>query len=291
MKLSIRICNHWEAEYGGETLNRKNEKKHKRNLKRILIFFGMAAAALVLALLAAANITIREMSVKGNEFYTNEEIRDMLFDTPLKRNTIYCYLNNRFGEHQTIPFVERYQIEFRSLSSVEVIVYEKNIVGYIEYLGSNLFFDRDGMIVESSSRVIEGVPIVSGLKLDHVILYQKLPVERQDVFEVLLNLTQLFERYEIKADKIFFDKNFNAQVMIDNITVRLGDDENLDLKIGELKNILPKLAGLSGTLYLEGYQENSINTAYVFKKDEETVPETETEPETEAETESSESVN
>lgn len=280
-----RTFGRWAAGYGGETLNQKKEKKHKRNLKKILIFFGMAAAALVLALLAATNITIREMSVKGNEFYTNEEIRDMLFDTPLKRNTIYCYLNNRFGEHQTIPFVERYQIEFHSLSSVEVIVYEKNIVGYIEYLGSNLFFDRDGMIVESSSRVIEGVPIVAGLKLDHVILYQKLPVERQDVFEILLNLTQLFERYEIKADKIFFDKNYNAQVIIDNITVRLGDAENLDLKIGELKNIMPKLSGLSGTLYLEGYQENSINTAYVFKKDEETEPEPETETETEPETE------
>ncbi len=280
-----RIFGRWAVGYGGEKLNQKNEKKHKRNLKKILVFFGMAAAALVLALLAATNITIREMSVKGNEFYTNEEIRDILFDTPLKRNTIYCYLNNRFGEHQSIPFVERYQIEFRSLSSVEVIIYEKNIVGYIEYLGSNLFFDRDGVIVESSSRVIEGVPIVSGLKLDHVILYQKLPVERQDVFEVLLNLTQLFERYEIKADKIFFDKNYNAQVMIGDITVRLGDDENLDLKIGELKNILPKLTGLSGTLYLEGYQENSINTAYVFKKDEEEQPETETETETEPETE------
>ena len=190
-------------------MNQIKERKHRRSFKKFLMMFGMAAAALVLALLAAANITIREMSVTGNAFYTNEEIRDMLFDTPLKRNTIYCYLNNRFGEHQTIPFVERYQIEFRSLSSVEVIVYEKNIVGYIEYLGSNLFFDRDGMIVESSSRVIEGVPIVAGLHLDHVILYQKLPVERQDVFEVLLNLTQLFERYEIRADKIFFDKNFN----------------------------------------------------------------------------------
>lgn len=266
-------------------MNQKNTRKHGRSLKKFLIFIGTAAAALALALLAAANITIREMSVTGNEFYTNEEIRDMLFDTPLKRNTIYCYLNNRFGERQAIPFVERYQIEFRSLSSVEVIVYEKNIVGYIEYLGSNLFFDRDGMIVESSSRVIDGIPIVAGLKLDHVILYQKLPVERQDVFEVLLNLTQLFERYEIRADKIFFDKNYNAQVIIDDITVRLGDEENLDLKIGELKNILPKLKGLSGTLYLEGYQENSINTAYVFKKDEEKEPETEAEPETEPGTE------
>ncbi len=280
----IGTCSRWAAGYGGEKLNQIKERKHRRSFKKFLMMFGMAAAALVLALLAATNITIREMSVTGNAFYTNEEIRDMLFDTPLKRNTIYCYLNNRFGEHQTIPFVERYQIEFRSLSSVEVIVYEKNIVGYIEYLGSNLFFDRDGMIVESSSRVIEGVPIVAGLHLDHVILYQKLPVERQDVFEVLLNLTQLFERYEIRADKIFFDKNFNAQVVIDNITVRLGDDENLDLKIGELKNILPQIEGLSGTLYLEGYQENSINTAYVFKKDEEKAPEPETEPETETNT-------
>ena len=132
-----------------------------------------------------------------------------------------------------------------------------------------MFFDRDGVIVESSSRVIEGIPRVSGLTLDHVILYQELPVERQDVFEEVLNLTQLFERNEIPVEEIYFDKNYNAQIQIGDITVRLGENENMDLKIAELKNILPEIEGLSGTLYLEDYQENAVNTTYVFKMDHE----------------------
>ena len=248
-------------------MNQMKPKKHRK--KRILIILGVLAVLLAALFLVAGNITIKEMSVTGNEFYTSEEIRDMLFDTPLKRNSIYCYLTNRFGEQQSIPFIERYQIEFHSLSSVEVIIYEKNIIGYIEYLGSNLFFDRDGVIVESSSRVIEGIPRVSGLTLDHVILYQELPVERQDVFEEVLNLTQLFERNEIPVEEIYFDKNYNAQIQIGDITVRLGENENMDLKIAELKNILPEIEGLSGTLYLEDYQENAVNTTYVFKMDHE----------------------
>ncbi len=245
-----------------EEMKEKKHKKKKRKRWMIpVILLGLLAALL----LAAGNIQIREMSVTGNDFYTSEEIRDMLFDTPLKRNSIYCYLNSRFGEQQTIPFIERYQIEFNSLSSVEVIIYEKNIIGYIEYMGSNMFFDRDGMIVESSSRIIEGVPLVSGLEMDHVVLYRKLPVERQDIFEEILNLTQLFERHGVPAERIYFDKNYNAQIDIGGIAVRLGENENMDLKIAELKNILPELEGLSGTLYLEDYQENAVNTTYVFK--------------------------
>ena len=70
-------------------MNQMKPKKHRK--KRILIILGVLAVLLAALFLVAGNITIKEMSVTGNEFYTSEEIRDMLFDTPLKRNSIYCY--------------------------------------------------------------------------------------------------------------------------------------------------------------------------------------------------------
>ena len=46
---------------------------------------------------------------------------------------------------------------------MEIIIYEKSIVGYVSYMSSYMYFDKDGIVVESSSSQLDGVPWVTGL--------------------------------------------------------------------------------------------------------------------------------
>ena len=47
----------------------------------------------------------------------------------------------------------------------------------------------------------------------------------------------------------------------------LGNSENIDGKVAELKDMLPKITGLEGTLYLDTYSvTRDKTTAYTFKK-------------------------
>ena len=41
---------------------------------------------------------------------------------------------------------------------MNVTIYEKAVVGYINYMGCNMYFDKDGIVVESSSKLYSGVP-------------------------------------------------------------------------------------------------------------------------------------
>ena len=51
-----------------------------------------------------------------------------------------------------------------------------------------------------------------------------------------------------------------------DVVVELGDSEDLDGKVTELSGILPELSGLSGTLYLDTYDETNSTPTYTFKK-------------------------
>ena len=144
-------------------------KKRKKSKKKLLIALLLTFLVLAASAAAVSNITITEMSVEGNKHYTKEEIRDILFGTAKERNTLYCFLNQKFGEPKDIPFVDRYDIEFSGLNRVDVIIYEKSVVGYIEYMGSYMYFDRDGIIVESSSKPTAGIPLVTGLDFDRIV--------------------------------------------------------------------------------------------------------------------------
>ncbi len=239
-------------------------RKGKRIRNILLCFFALTA----LLFLFLWNMRIDTVSVEGSEFYTEDEIVDFVFTTQTERNFLYAWLNDRFGEKKSIPFVAGYTLEFIGVHEVKITVYEKSVVGYIEYMGSNMYFDQDGTIVESSTEQREGVPLITGLDFDYIVLYKPLPVEDDTTFTQILNLTQLIARYQIDVDRIYFDSRMNATLYIGGVRVLLGNNQNMEYKIAELSGMLPQLKGLSGVLHLENYDRTAINPSYSFIQDE-----------------------
>lgn len=201
----------------------------------------------------------------GSEKYTDKELSEYLFPTKKSANPFVFWFTSRFKEHVEIPFVEAYDVELDGLSNFNVTFYEKSLVGYVEYMGSYKYFDKDGIVVESSSRLIEGVPFVTGIDVDYIVLHSKLPVEDDKVFDVLLDITQLLNKYEIDVDKIFISNELEIRLYLDKIRVELGTKKDLSEKIMDLRDILPNLSDVSGVLDMKILDVNG--NGYTLKKD------------------------
>ncbi len=227
--------------------------------------FVIKALAALLLVIVVLSMKIKDITVTGNKRYTDEQMVAFLFPDNMSRNTGFCYLRDRFGEHEQIPFVEDYRLEFQGINKLEIIVYEKSVVGYVSYMSSYMYFDKDGIIVESTNQEIPGIPRITGLKFGHIALYQKLPVESEQIFQEILNLTQILSIFEMKVDKIQYSSNGDAALYMGDIKVILGGNENLNGKIAELNDMLPQLADLKGTLYLDTYDETRSGSMYSFK--------------------------
>lgn len=191
----------------------------------------------------------------------------MIFSERWSDNSAYCYYENQFREHKSIPFIEEYTIEFKSPTKVEIVVFEKSVVGYVSDMSSYMYFDKDGIIVESSSEQLPGVPWVTGLEYGHIVLHQPLPVADQEIFEEILNLTQVLSLNEVEVDEIHYNSFGEAELSIGGIKVELGDSSEINGKIAELRDILPELEGLSGTLYLDTYDAANSSPTYTFRKE------------------------
>ena len=238
----------------------KEKKKHKGLIAAVLVLFLVLLAGVFLL-----SVQVEEIQVNGNLKYEDQEIIDMIFDGKWDRHVLYTYYKDKTKPHKQLPFIEDYKIRFKSFNSIEVIVYEKSVVGYIDYMGSCMYFDKDGIIVESSNEVLPGVPLVTGLKFGHIILYKPLPVENNKIFEDIMNLTQQLALYEIGVDKIFYDNGHEVTLFIQSVKVVLGSNQNINGKIGVLKDVLPKVEGLSGVLYLDNYDPSNTKPMYTFK--------------------------
>ena len=251
-------------------------KKKKR--KRISTFKTHRSiyiiAGIILAVLIAIGIgvkyikdtyTVTNIYVTGNIHYSNEEIIGMVMDGPLSHNSLYLSFKYRDRSIEDIPFIEKMDVDIVSPDTIRINVYEKAVAGYIAYLGRYMYFDRDGIIVESSFDRTEGVPEVMGLSFDYLVMHEKLPVENEAVFSEILDLTQLLDKYKLNADKIFFDSSYNVYLYFGEIEVSLGTEEFIDEKIIQLQYILPQLEGKKGILEMKDYDDSTRNVTFEEK--------------------------
>lgn len=238
------------------------ERMRRKKKKRRGLWIVLSLAAVLAAVVFFANIT--SVTVTGNKKYSAEQIERLLFDSRWGKNSLYCYYQSQFQPHKQIPFIEDYDIVFQGPFSVEIIVYEKSVVGYVSYMSSYMYFDKDGIIVESSSSKLEGIPLVTGLSFGQIVLNRPLPIENQQIFERVMNLTQILTVFSIQTDQIHYDAHGQATLSIGGIEVYLGDNQEMNGKIARLADILPELSGLTGTLYLDTYDENNEDKWYSF---------------------------
>lgn len=228
--------------------------------------FAAALSVLLCAAIVCASLQVRHVKVEGNRMYTAEQIEALIFPDMISRNPLVVLVNGMRGKQRSIPFVQSCRVTLTSPVSAEVIVYEKSIVGYVRYMSSNMYFDKDGIVVESSSKKLDGIPEITGLSFGNIVLYQKLPVEDERIFAMILNLTQNLSTNGIPVDCIRYNSSLEATLVMGNIRVLLGSADEMNGKLSELKNILPKIEGLSGTLDLSVYDPTAQNRMYSFKK-------------------------
>ena len=212
--------------------------RRRRKGRKALAVLGVLLGVLLLLAVLAFAVRIKEIRVTGNSHYTEEQVIDLIFDGKWSRNSAFCYYESQFREHKSIPFIEEYKIEFKSPTKVEVVVFEKSVVGYVSYMSSYMYFDKDGIIVESTNEKLAGIPMITGLRFGHIVLHKPLPVEDVRIFDEILNLTQVLEMYDIKADRIDFNSQKEATLTVDNLKVELGGNAQINGKISELRDIL-----------------------------------------------------
>ena len=234
----------------------------KKINRKLITIFIILLIVLVILVFMALFFRITDVEVTGNEKYTEDEIEDFIFESSFDSNTFILYFKTKFGEQKDIPFVESYSVKITSVNSVKIVVYEKNIAGYLEYMGGYVYFDKDGMVVETSDEVLENVPFVSGLKFDYVILNEELPVQNEDVFNMLLQVSQMIEKLDISVDKIHVSDDLSVTLSIGDVKVGLGNSD-LNEKLSDLSDLYENLEGYSGTLDMTELKDDGSYTMKV----------------------------
>lgn len=243
----------------------KEQRKRKKRRKIRMIVFLVFVLLLVIAFLIVWNVfTVKEVRVEGNELYSSEQIEQMILSDEYSWNSLYVVVKYNLLDVGDVPFLDTIEVSLDNPHTLRIIVYEKGILGclYIDSIGQYAYFDKDGFVVETSTDEIFGIPVITGVDCEEVILYERLALEKEEVLDNLLNLTQMLEKYDLLPQEIHYDEGLEPTLTYYDTKVVVGSDEYLTQKVARLSAIMPQLAGLRGTLYLDSWTPETTDIIY-----------------------------
>ncbi len=231
--------------------------------KRYFFIVFIIIVACMIAYLGT--FSLDDIQISGCEMVSEQTIIDTVKSKNFANNTVILYLRNKIQPIGDIPFVSKLDMEFLSKNRISITVYEKSVAGCIEYMDQFLYFDKDGLILESSTDLIDGIPCIKGLKFNSWEIGEKLPIDDSGKFQSILSITQLIDKYELDIDGIKFTTENEIMLIHKDITIELGEGEYLAIQMMNLGSILEGLEGKSGTLYMKDFNSDNATASFSAK--------------------------
>ena len=176
-------------------MSSENKEKKQKNFKILKIVGGVAFLLAVTAVIVLKVFTVKKVQIEGNELYDDEVIETSVLNDKYSWNSLYVFVKYKFIKTKEIPFIDTMAISLKNPHTLHIKVYEKGRLGYVYVpdMGINAYFDKDGLVVETSEEKINDVPMINGIDCKTVELYEKLPIDDDNLRDIL-TLTQSLKR-------------------------------------------------------------------------------------------------
>lgn len=239
-------------------MTKKRQRKSNSTLKR---WFRKAIGFIIVIglpiMLFANALQLKNITVVGAVRFSQKQIEEKVLTNKFDYNTLLLYLKYQYFQEINIPFIEKIDFEIMDPNTIKIYVYEKKITGCVKFFGEYLYFDKDGMVVESSSTKLSDIPQITGLTFDRVVLNEKLEVQKEELFNVILNFTHLIEKYGLDVETIKFNSYNEVTMKCGDIKVLLGKKNTYDEALSELKDILQETEGMALTLDMRDFTRDT----------------------------------
>ena len=233
----------------------------RRKLYRIIIE-AAAGILLIFVLVFFLGFRVTGVQVEGNSFYTDDQIKNMILDVPMAKNSIRAGFIDTEKSTKDEAMIDSITVSRVNRNTLLLQVKEKQMIGYIEFQGQCVNFDRQGIVQIITEEPLENVPKIEGIDVKEAVQGERLSGINTTKLNTILSVGKMLEKMEEKPDRLVFNDLNQLVLYYGTIEVRLGDDENMDEKINRLVGILPELEGMSGILHLENTTEDSESAVF-----------------------------
>lgn len=213
----------------------KKTKQKKRN--KAIIFLSLLVVLGIGLYFLVTDFSIENIEVKGNTTYTDGEIIKAVKSQDYVNNTLVMIAQNQIFGQTYLPFIENISMGYEEPHTLKIKVKEKLRSGVFEYMNKNVYFNSEGIALESRNQLFDGVPVVTGVNFDKMVLGKQIPVEG-DYFNTIMNITKKISTYGLEISEIHFENEDDITLVSGKYQIYLGSSLYLDGKMSKISGIL-----------------------------------------------------
>ena len=136
-------------------------------------------------------------------------------------------------------------------------------VAYLEYMNSYMLIDKDMKVTGSEQEVPEGLPKVTGLNFDQIIVGSTLEVTNKEAAKYAMKLVDCIHKNSMDIAEVYVSLDLSATMYVGNIKILMGQDVSTEEKMHDLRDFYEDVKVLNGVLDMQELSKN--NLGYSFK--------------------------
>ena len=222
-----------------DELDYYQKPKPKKGVDQKVIIGVALALVAVIGLLLSPVFATKNVAVEGAEHYTKEQLCDMIGLSG--GDNIFLFGKGKAAQRlEQDPYIADAKLSCRWPDTLVIDVTERKVRGYVPYMGSYLYIDEAGRVLDVQDACREAAPMVKGLSFGSFTLGEVIPVENPEALSVVLQVSQLMEKYELLDLVVEIDVSNPKRIYayVNQVQIILGNMENGDTKIRYMAEIM-----------------------------------------------------
>lgn len=209
-----------------------------KKIKAVGICIAVIAGVLLICMVCPL-FNIKTVEINGTVNTSASDIKEKLG----LNNTVNLLAFNSFAAKDKLledPYIEDVSFSRKLPDKLIINIDERAIRGYVPYMGTFLYIDSTGRVLDARSSFTEKHPVVKGLDFDKFTVGHKLETEDDKVFDTVVEISQLMADYDMQEDVLYVDVSdeMHIKIMTENVTINFGDFTDANYKIATLNEIL-----------------------------------------------------
>lgn len=197
---------------------------------------------------------IDTIQINGLDNLSEEQVKGML--TTNEGNNIFSFSTSKCEKNiLKSHYVENVSVSRDLPHTIIIDLNEYKLRGYVPYMGSYLYINEDGLILDIQKNVTKQLPVIEGLNFNSFTAGEVLKVDNPSAFTTMVELARLFDKYQLLTDIIRVDvTNVNdIHLYVNKVDIEFGDMDNANRKLLMLIEVLKQLdTNYAGILNLTG---------------------------------------
>ncbi len=241
-----------------QIMKKKEENKKGKIIKGVIkwtILLGALMAAFIFFMMSPL-FNIVEISVTGNNAISQETITSLSGITV--GENIYKTSKNKISQRiKQNAYIDTVEVNRILPNKVELQVKERTTTYMLEYVGSFVYINNQGYILEIATNAVD-VPIIMGYHTtqEELKVGNRLDEEDLNKLEMVLKIIDSIQSSGIvsKINRINIEnkQNYTLHIEEEKKIVYLGDASNLSSRMLYLKAVLNDTKGLEGEIFING---------------------------------------